>query len=107
MPVQRPDADPGALSYLLDRRVHAGGVEHDLCRLQESADVALRVDALAAWRADGYEDSQEIVDKALKGRRDSVVPATKFSRAMGEDPNRQGTSRRWIMTAVEDSLRRL
>ena len=50
---------------------------------------------------------QEIVDKALKGRRDSVVPATKFSRAMGEDPNRQGTSRRWIMTAVEDSLRRL
>ena len=36
-----------------------------------------------------------------------MVPATKFSRAMGEDPNRQGTSRRWIMTAVEDSLRRL
>jgi aryl-alcohol dehydrogenase-like predicted oxidoreductase len=36
-----------------------------------------------------------------------VVLATKFSRAMGDDPNRQGTSRRWIMTAVEDSLRRL
>jgi aryl-alcohol dehydrogenase-like predicted oxidoreductase len=26
---------------------------------------------------------------------------------MGDDPNQQGTSRRWIMTAVEDSLRRL
>jgi len=57
--------------------------------------------------ADSYEDSEEVVGKALKGRRDSVVLATKFSRPMGDDPNRQGTSRRWIMTAVEDSLRRL
>jgi aryl-alcohol dehydrogenase-like predicted oxidoreductase len=57
--------------------------------------------------ADSYGDSEEVVGKALKGRRDSVVLATKFSRAMGDDPNRQGTSRRWIMTAVEDSLRRL
>jgi aryl-alcohol dehydrogenase-like predicted oxidoreductase len=57
--------------------------------------------------ADGYGDSEEIVGRALKGRRDSVVLATKFSRAMGDDPNRQGTSRRWIMTAVEESLRRL
>jgi aryl-alcohol dehydrogenase-like predicted oxidoreductase len=36
-----------------------------------------------------------------------VVLATTFSRAMGDDPNRQGTSRRWILTAVEGSLRRL
>jgi len=57
--------------------------------------------------ADSYGDSEEIVGKALKGRRASVVLATKFSRSMGGDPNRQGTSRRWIMTAVEDSLRRL
>ena len=57
--------------------------------------------------ADGYGDSEEIVGRALKGRRDSVVLATKFSRAMGDDPNRQGSSRRWIMTAVEESLRRL
>ena len=57
--------------------------------------------------ADSYGDSEETVGKALKGRRDSVVLATKFSRAMGDDPNRQGTSRRWAMTAVEGSLRRL
>jgi len=57
--------------------------------------------------ADGYGDSEEIVGKALKGRRDDVVLATKFTRPMGEDPNRQGASRRWIMTAVEGSLRRL
>jgi aryl-alcohol dehydrogenase-like predicted oxidoreductase len=40
--------------------------------------------------ADGYGDSEEIVGKALKGRRDSVVLATKFSRAMGDDPNPAG-----------------
>ena len=57
--------------------------------------------------ADGYEDSEEIVGRALKGRRDNVVLATKVSRPMGTDPNQQGASRRWIITAVENSLRRL
>jgi aryl-alcohol dehydrogenase-like predicted oxidoreductase len=57
--------------------------------------------------ADAYGDSEEVVGKALKGRRDNVVLATKFGLPMGEDPNRRGTSRRWIMTAVENSLRRL
>ena len=57
--------------------------------------------------ADAYGESEEVVGKALKGRRDSVVLATKFSRPMGDDPNQQGASRRWIMTAVENSLRRL
>ena len=52
-------------------------------------------------------ESEEIVGKALKGRRDDIVLATKFHGAMGDDPNRQGSSRRWIMRAVEDSLRRL
>jgi aryl-alcohol dehydrogenase-like predicted oxidoreductase len=57
--------------------------------------------------ADAYGDSEEVVGAALKGRRDTVVLATKFSRPTGRDPNQQGGSRRWIMTAVEDSLRRL
>jgi aryl-alcohol dehydrogenase-like predicted oxidoreductase len=49
-----------------------------------------------------------IVGKALAGgRRDDVILATKFHNAMGEDPNQQGNARRWIMRAVEDSLRRL
>ena len=52
-------------------------------------------------------ESEEIVGKALKGRRDDIVLATKFTGAMGDDPNRKGASRRWIMRAVEDSLRRL
>jgi aryl-alcohol dehydrogenase-like predicted oxidoreductase len=56
----------------------------------------------------GQGESEEIVAKALAGgRRDDVVLATKFHNAMGEDPNQRGNSRRWIMRAVEDSLRRL
>ena len=59
--------------------------------------------------ADRYSrgESEEIVGKALKGRRDNVVLATKVHGPMGEDPNQQGNSRRWIMRAVEASLRRL
>ena len=57
--------------------------------------------------ADVYGESEVAVGKALKRRRDSVVLATKFSRPIGDDPNHQGASRRWIMTAVENSLRRL
>jgi aryl-alcohol dehydrogenase-like predicted oxidoreductase len=57
--------------------------------------------------ADAYGDSEETVGRALKGRRDNVVLATKVSRPMGADPNQQGASRRWIITAVENSLRRL
>jgi aryl-alcohol dehydrogenase-like predicted oxidoreductase len=56
----------------------------------------------------GAGESEQIVGKALAGgRRDDVILATKFHNPMGEDPNRRGNSRRWIMRAVEDSLRRL
>jgi aryl-alcohol dehydrogenase-like predicted oxidoreductase len=56
----------------------------------------------------GQGESEEIVGKALSGgRRDNVFLATKFHNAMGDDPNQQGNSRRWITRAVEDSLRRL
>src|SRR5437588_4381703 len=53
-------------------------------------------------------ESEEIVGKALKGRRDSVVLATKVHGEMDDDdPNMRGNSRRWIVRAVENSLRRL
>ncbi len=59
--------------------------------------------------ADVYSagESEEIVGAALAGRRDDVVLATKFHAAMGEDVNRRGNSRRWIVQEVENSLRRL
>jgi aryl-alcohol dehydrogenase-like predicted oxidoreductase len=61
--------------------------------------------------ADVYSagESEEIVGKALDGRRDDVVLATKLYMPIGgdTDPNRRGTSRRWIIQEVESSLRRL
>jgi aryl-alcohol dehydrogenase-like predicted oxidoreductase len=63
--------------------------------------------------ADMYSrgESEEIVGKALKDRRDSVVLATKArfpaGHDTGGDPNRQGASRRWLVRALDDSLRRL
>src|SRR6201995_624807 len=52
-------------------------------------------------------ESEEIVGKALKGRRDSVVLATKVHGQMHDAPTQRGPSRRWIMAEVEHSLRRL
>ncbi|HYW30309.1 MAG TPA: aldo/keto reductase [Gemmatimonas sp.] len=52
-------------------------------------------------------ESEAIVGRALEGRRDSVVLATKAHAKMGDDPNMAGNSRRWIVTAVEASLKRL
>jgi aryl-alcohol dehydrogenase-like predicted oxidoreductase len=59
--------------------------------------------------ADVYSagESETIVGKALKGRRDDVVLATKVHGRMGDGPNRTGNSRRWIMQEVDASLRRL
>jgi aryl-alcohol dehydrogenase-like predicted oxidoreductase len=58
--------------------------------------------------ADVYSqgESEEIVAKALAGRRDEVVLATKVHGDMG-GTNRRGNSRRWIVAEVENSLRRL
>ena len=59
--------------------------------------------------ADMYSagESEEIVGKALAGRRDNVILATKVHGAMTFDPNEQGNSRRWIIRECENSLRRL
>jgi aryl-alcohol dehydrogenase-like predicted oxidoreductase len=59
--------------------------------------------------ADVYSagESEEIVGKALVGRRDDVVVATKVHGSMGRDPNMSGNSRRWIIRECEASLRRL
>ncbi|AGL17518.1 aldo/keto reductase [Actinoplanes sp. N902-109] len=57
--------------------------------------------------SDAYAESEIVVGKAVRGRRDSVVIATKFGRPIDDDPGHRGASRRWIMQAVERSLRRL
>lgn len=84
-----------------------GNQDEDECR--QIVDTSLEAGINFIDLADVYAfgQSEEIVGRALKGRRDNVVLATKFHNAMGDDPNRKGNSRRWIMTAVEESLRRL
>ena len=59
--------------------------------------------------ADVYSrgESEEIVGKALKGRRDRVVLATKAHGSMGDDVNERGNSRRWLVRECDASLRRL
>ena len=63
--------------------------------------------------ADVYSagESEQIVGEFLASigpsRRDEVVLATKFHGRMGNGPNRQGNSRRWIISECEASLRRL
>ncbi|MFA7323944.1 MAG: aldo/keto reductase [Candidatus Nanopelagicales bacterium] len=55
-----------------------------------------------------FGESETIVGKALVGRRDDVVLATKFHNPMHRtDPLQRGNSRRWIVKEVENSLRRL
>lgn len=59
--------------------------------------------------ADMYSagQSKEMVGKAIAGRRDDIVLATKANMPMGDERNHQGSFRRWLITALEDSLRRL
>ncbi|GAB3139898.1 aldo/keto reductase [Microbispora hainanensis] len=84
-------------------------------RWQEEAEstriirAALDAGITAVDTADVYAQgvSEEIVGKAVKGRRDEVFLATKFHGQIGDDPRHAGNSRRWIVRAVEDSLRRL
>ncbi len=55
----------------------------------------------------GNGQSEEMVGKAIAGRRDDLVLATKATMPMGDDRNHRGSSRRWLVTALDDSLRRL
>jgi aryl-alcohol dehydrogenase (NADP+) len=59
--------------------------------------------------ADVYTEgaSEKITGKLIASDRDRWVLATKVANPMGEDPNRRGTSRKWIVRAVEESLARL
>ena len=59
----------------------------------------------ADWYSGG--ESEELVGKAIAGRRDDVVLATKANMPMSDERNHQGSSRRWLVTALDNSLRRL
>ncbi|MFF9478143.1 aldo/keto reductase [Streptomyces sp. NPDC014733] len=84
-----------------------GGTDPDeaVTAVQRALDAGINFVDTADMYAAG--ESERVVGRALKGRRDDVVLATKFYHPMGDDPNRRGGSRRWIVRAVEESLRRL
>jgi aryl-alcohol dehydrogenase-like predicted oxidoreductase len=84
-----------------------GNTDHDDCVriVHRALDAGINLVDTADMYADG--ESEQIVGRALVGRRDTVVLATKFHNPMGADPNQRGNSRRWIMQAVDASLRRL
>jgi aryl-alcohol dehydrogenase-like predicted oxidoreductase len=86
----------------------SGNRDHEDCLriIHRSLDAGINfVDTADVYSAG---ESEEIVGRALAGgRRAHVVLATKVHGVMGDDPNEQGNSRRWIMQEVENSLRRL
>ena len=84
-----------------------GNPEHDECVriVHRALDAGVNFIDTADVYSEG--ESEEIVGKAIAGRRDDVVLATKVHAQMGSDPNMRGNSRRWIQREVENSLRRL
>jgi len=72
-------------------------------------DAALEAGINVIDTADAYSggESEEMVGKAIAGRRDDVVLATKAGLPMGDDRSRRGSSRRWLVTELDNSLRRL
>lgn len=51
--------------------------------------------------------SEEILGKAIEGLHNRVLISTKATFAMSDDPNDYGSSRRHLIQACEDSLRRM
>ncbi|MEV8371860.1 aldo/keto reductase [Kribbella sp. NPDC056861] len=55
----------------------------------------------------GQGESEKMVGKAIAGRRDDLVLATKATMPMGDERNHRGSSRRWLVAELDNSLRRL
>ena len=84
-----------------------GNADHDECvaMIHRALDAGVNlVDTADVYSAG---EAETIVGRALAGRREDVVVATKGFWPMGADPNERGSSRRWLVRAVEASLRRL
>ena len=72
-------------------------------------DTALEAGINLIDTADFYSagESEELVGKAIAGRREDIVLATKAGLPMGDERNHRGASRRWLVTELDNSLRRL
>ncbi|MFD8319502.1 aldo/keto reductase [Kitasatospora purpeofusca] len=72
-------------------------------------DIAIDAGVTLFDTADVYSDgaSEEVLGRAIKGRRDQVLISTKAGLPTGDGPNDAGTSRARLTTAVDAALRRL
>ena len=84
-----------------------GNPDEAACR--QMVDQALAAGVTLFDTADIYDFgvSEEFLGRALAGRRDEVVLATKVGNAMSDDPQERGLSARWVVQSCESSLRRL
>jgi len=86
------------------------GANADPAECRAIIDLALDSGVNLIDTSDAYSfgESEEILGKALRGRREGVLIATKAYFAMSRrDPSRAGGSRRWLVQACEESLQRL
>jgi aryl-alcohol dehydrogenase-like predicted oxidoreductase len=81
----------------------------DVAEARRLVDICLEAGVTMFDSADGYSNgmAEEILGQAIKGRRDSVIISTKGSFRRGPGPNDLGSSRHYLIRAVEASLRRL
>jgi aryl-alcohol dehydrogenase-like predicted oxidoreductase len=84
-----------------------GNRDHDECQAIVDRAIDAGINFIDTADVYGQGESEEIIGRAIANRRDDIILATKFFGAMSDDPNHRGGSRRWIMRAIEDSLRRL
>jgi aryl-alcohol dehydrogenase (NADP+) len=93
-----------------------GNTDHDECIRMTHAALDAGVNFIDTSDTYSEGESERVLAKALKGRRENVVLATKcffppgrtgFTSSAGRNINEGGGSRRWIMRAVEHSLQRL
>ena len=85
----------------------AANPDHDECKGIVHAALDAGINFVDTSDVYSRGESEEILAKSLRGRRDQVVIATKSYFPMSRDPNHRGGSRRWILRACEESLRRL
>lgn len=86
-----------------------GNTDRDACHRIINGALDAGVNLVDTADMYGNGENEAIVGAAIAGRRDDVVLCTKFHHPVGDDSDvtRRGNSRAWIMTAIDDSLRRL
>ncbi len=83
--------------------------ETDVAEARRLVDICLEAGVNLFDTADGYSDglSEQILGKALEGRRDQALISTKSYFPTGDGPNDRGSSRYHLRRSIEGSLRRL